>query len=98
MADQATFERDAMDQLPRLFQAALRMTRNSADAEDLLQETYLRAYRGYGGFREGTNLRAWLYRILAPGQDLRNSAWPGLTTEHGLDWVFLRNKVRIYSM
>ena len=47
-----------------LFTAAMRMTRNRADAEDLLQETFLRAYRGYGGFTEGTNLRAWLYRIL----------------------------------
>jgi RNA polymerase sigma-70 factor (ECF subfamily) len=40
------------------------MTRNPADAEDLVQETYLRAYRGFGGFREGTNLKAWLYKIL----------------------------------
>ena len=40
------------------------MTRNPADAADLVQETYLRAYRGYGNFEEGTNLRAWLYRIL----------------------------------
>lgn len=64
VADQATFERDAMEFLPGLFQAALRMTRNQASAEDLVQETYLRGYRGYGGFREGTNLRAWLYRIL----------------------------------
>lgn len=64
VADQATFERDAMEFLPGLFQAALRMTHNQASAEDLVQETYLRAYRGYGGFREGTNLRAWLYRIL----------------------------------
>lgn len=64
VADQATFERDAMEHLPGLFQAALRMTRNRADADDLVQEAYLRAYRGYGGFTEGTNLRAWLYRIL----------------------------------
>ncbi len=49
---------------PQLYSAALRMTRNQADAEDLVQETYLRAYRGFGGFTEGTNLRAWLYRIL----------------------------------
>ena len=47
-----------------LFGAAMRMTRNNADAEDLVQETFLRAYRGYGRFEEGTNLRAWLYRIL----------------------------------
>lgn len=47
-----------------LYSAALRMTRNPADAEDLVQETFLRAYRGFGGFQEGTNLKAWLYRIL----------------------------------
>jgi RNA polymerase sigma-70 factor (ECF subfamily) len=47
-----------------LYGAAIRMTRNPADAEDLLQETYLRAYRGFGGFTEGTNLKAWLFRIL----------------------------------
>ena len=47
-----------------LYSAALRMTRNPADAEDLVQETYLRAYRGFGSFQEGTNLKAWLYRIL----------------------------------
>ncbi len=40
------------------------MTRNPSDAEDLVQETYLRAYRGFGGFQEGTNLKAWLYKIL----------------------------------
>ena len=51
--------------LPSLYSAALRMTRNPADAEDLVQETYLRAFRGFGGFEEGTNLRAWMYRILA---------------------------------
>ena len=47
-----------------LYTAALRMTRNPADAEDLVQETYLKAYRGFGGFQQGTNLKAWLYRIL----------------------------------
>lgn len=47
-----------------LYAAAMRMTRNPADAEDLLQETFLRAYRGFPNFSEGTNLRAWLYRIL----------------------------------
>ncbi|MBA2336237.1 MAG: sigma-70 family RNA polymerase sigma factor, partial [Acidimicrobiia bacterium] len=49
---------------PQLYSAALRMTRNPTDAEDLVQETYLRAYRAYDTFTAGTNLRAWLYRIL----------------------------------
>jgi RNA polymerase sigma-70 factor, ECF subfamily len=64
MADQARFTELAMEHMPSLYSAALRLTRNPADAEDLVQETYLRAYRGFGGFTEGTNLRAWLYRIL----------------------------------
>ena len=64
MADQATFTDAAMEFMPGLYSAALRMTRNRADAEDLVQETYLKAYRSYGSFTEGTNLRAWLYRIL----------------------------------
>ena len=58
------FERDVLPLLPNLYGAALRLTRNPQDAEDLLQETYLRAFRGFGGFQEGTNLRAWMYRIL----------------------------------
>src|SRR5436305_6928940 len=57
-------ERDVLPLLPSLYGAALRMTRNPTDAEDLVQETYLRAYRGFAGFREGTNLKAWLYKIL----------------------------------
>lgn len=64
MADQLRFTDDAMGFLDALYSAALRMTRNSAEAEDLVQETYLKAYRGYGSFQEGTNLKAWLYRIL----------------------------------
>jgi RNA polymerase sigma-70 factor (ECF subfamily) len=64
MADQANFERDAMEYAPQLYSAALRMTRNPADAEDVVQETFLKAYRGYGSYQEGTNLKAWLYRIL----------------------------------
>ncbi len=58
------FEREVLPLLPNLYSAALRMTRNPSDAEDLVQETYLRAYRGFAGFEEGTNLRAWMYRIL----------------------------------
>ena len=64
MADQARFADAAMEYMPSLYSAALRMTRNPADAEDLVQETYLKAYRAFGGFEEGTNLKAWLYRIL----------------------------------
>ena len=64
MAEQATFAEAAMEYMPSLYSAALRMTRNPADAEDLVQETYLKAYRGYASFTEGTNLKAWLYRIL----------------------------------
>ncbi len=64
MADPSTFAEQAMAHAPQLYAAALRMTRNQADAEDLVQETYLRAYRGFAGFQEGTNLRAWLFRIL----------------------------------
>jgi RNA polymerase sigma-70 factor (ECF subfamily) len=64
MADQAAFADLAMEYMPALYSAAVHMTRNRADAEDLVQETYLRAYRGFGGFQEGTNLKAWLFRIL----------------------------------
>ena len=64
MADQAEFAELAMEHMPSLYSAALRMTRNPADAEDLVQETYLKAYRAFGSFQAGTNLKAWLYRIL----------------------------------
>jgi RNA polymerase sigma-70 factor (ECF subfamily) len=64
VADRANFERDAMGYAPQLYSAALRMTRNPSDAEDIVQETFLKAYRGYDTFKEGTNLKAWLYRIL----------------------------------
>ncbi len=64
MADQADFERDAMQYTRQLYSAAMRMTRNPSDAEDLVQETFLKAYRAYHTFQEGTNLKAWLYRIL----------------------------------
>ncbi len=58
------FERDALPLLDQLYGAALRMTRNPSDAEDLVQETYIKAFSAFRSFREGTNLKAWLYRIL----------------------------------
>src|SRR5215210_2834397 len=64
MADQAQFAELAMPYMSALYSAALRMTRNPSDAEAVVQETYLRAYRGFGGFKEGTNIKAWLYKIL----------------------------------
>ncbi|PNG92994.1 ECF RNA polymerase sigma factor SigR [Streptomyces malaysiensis] len=60
----ARFERDALAFLDQMYSAALRMTRNPADAEDLVQEMYAKAYGSFHQFREGTNLKAWLYRIL----------------------------------
>ncbi|GAQ55659.1 sigma-70 family RNA polymerase sigma factor [Streptomyces sp. LBUM 1476] len=60
----ARFERDALEFLDQMYSAALRMTRNPADAEDLVQEMYAKAYASFHQFREGTNLKAWLYRIL----------------------------------
>src|SRR3954454_12986720 len=60
----ARFERDALPFLDQLYSAAMRMTRNPADAEDLVQETYAKAYSSFHQFRPGTNLKAWLYRIL----------------------------------
>lgn len=63
--DQRTeFEQGAMQHLDALYRTALRMTRNPQDAEDLVQETYLRAYRFFDKFQPGTNLRAWLFKIM----------------------------------
>jgi RNA polymerase sigma-70 factor (ECF subfamily) len=64
MADKKSFADDAMQFAPQLLGAATRMTRNRSDAEDLVQETMLKAFKSYESFDEGTNLRAWLFRIL----------------------------------
>ncbi len=64
MADQSRFVELAMEHMSSLYSAAVRMTRNPSDAQDLVQETYLKAFRGFHTFEEGTNLKAWLYRIL----------------------------------
>jgi len=60
----ARFETEALQYLDQLYAAALRMTRNPADAEDVVQETYAKAYASFHQFTPGTNLKAWLYRIL----------------------------------
>jgi RNA polymerase sigma-70 factor (ECF subfamily) len=60
----ADFEHDAMQHLDALYRTALRMTHNAQDAEDLVQDTYLRAFRFFDKFEPGTNLRAWLFKIL----------------------------------
>src|SRR6476646_6235579 len=60
----ARFERDAMVYLDQLYSAAMRMTRNPQDAEDLVQETFAKAFAAFHQFKPGTNLKAWLYRIL----------------------------------
>ncbi|NOV99259.1 RNA polymerase sigma-70 factor (ECF subfamily) [Isoptericola chiayiensis] len=60
----ARFERDALQFVDQLYSAALRMTRNPADAEDLVQETFVKAFAAFHQYRPGTNLKAWLYRIL----------------------------------
>ncbi|MBE7189867.1 sigma-70 family RNA polymerase sigma factor [Jatrophihabitans endophyticus] len=58
------FERDALPLVDQLYAGAMRMTRNPADAEDLVQETYVKAFAAFHQFTEGTNLKAWMYRIL----------------------------------
>ena len=64
MTRQERFEAEALPHLKSLYGTAYRMTRNAHDAEDLVQETFLRAYRAFEGFTPGTNIRAWLYTIL----------------------------------
>jgi RNA polymerase sigma-70 factor, ECF subfamily len=57
------FEEQALQYMDQLYAAAMRMTRNPADAADLVQETYIKAFQAFGQFQQGTNLKAWLYRI-----------------------------------
>jgi RNA polymerase sigma-70 factor (ECF subfamily) len=58
------FEREALVHAEPLYRAALRMTKNETDAQDLVQETFLRAYKNFDRFEEGTNCKAWLFRIM----------------------------------
>ena len=62
-ATKALFEEQALQYMDQLYAAAMRMTRNPADAADLVQETFVKAYQAFGQFQQGTNLKAWLYRI-----------------------------------
>jgi len=87
MADRAAFVEEAMQYAPKLYSAALRLTRNKADAEDLVQDTYLRAWRSFGTFQEGTNLRAWLYRILTNSFINKYRAKQRRPIEDGIDNV-----------
>lgn len=64
MGAREDFTTDAMQYAPQLFATALRMTRNRADAEDLVQETFLKGWRAFESYQQGTNLRAWLFRIM----------------------------------
>jgi RNA polymerase sigma-70 factor (ECF subfamily) len=59
----ALFEEQALPYMDQLYAAAMRLTRNPADAADLVQETFVKAYQAFGQFQQGTNLKAWLYRI-----------------------------------
>lgn len=87
MADQATFVEDTEPFMRSLYSTALRLSGNRADAEDLVQETYLRAYRSYDRFQAGTNLRAWLFRILTNTQINRYRAKSRRPEEAELDDV-----------
>jgi RNA polymerase sigma-70 factor (ECF subfamily) len=84
------FADEAMPLIDQLYAAALRMTRNPADAEDLVQETYLKAYAAFSSFTQGTNLRAWLYRILTNtyinGYRRRQRQPQVRTTDEITDW------------
>lgn len=64
MANQSSFMEDVEPYLDSLYSTAMRLTKNQADAQDLVQEALLKAYRAYGSYEEGTNLKAWLFRIL----------------------------------
>lgn len=64
MGAREDFTDDAMQYAPQLFATALRMTRNRSDAEDLVQETFLKGWRAFDSYQQGTNLRAWLFRIM----------------------------------
>ena len=82
------FEPEALRHLDALYRTALRMTRSEADAEDLVQETYIRAFRFRDQFTLGTNMKAWLFRILTNtfiNTYRRRAAQPEVTDLEGID-------------
>ena len=89
----ARFERDALPFLDQLYGAAMRLTRNPADAEDLVQETFLKAFASFHQFRSGTNLKAWLFRILTNAfitNYRKAQRQPVSTTDEVEDWQMAR--------
>jgi RNA polymerase sigma-70 factor, ECF subfamily len=89
---EADFERDVLPVMGQLYPAAFRMTKNTSDAEDLVQETVAKAYAKFHQFRPGTNLRAWLHRILANTfindyRKRRREPATTLATDLGGDWT-----------
>ena len=87
MSAKEQFTADAMQYAPQLFSTALRMTRSRSDAEDLVQETYIKGWRSFHTFQEGTNLRAWLFRIMTNTYINKYNAQKRKGTEVELDDV-----------
>jgi RNA polymerase sigma-70 factor (ECF subfamily) len=87
MSAKEKFTSDAMQYAPQLFSTALRMTRNRSDAEDLVQETFIKGWRSFHTFQEGTNLRAWLFRIMTNTYINKYNAQKRKGTEVELDDV-----------
>jgi RNA polymerase sigma-70 factor (ECF subfamily) len=91
----ARFDRDVIPLIDQLYRAAMRMTGNRADAEDLVQDTMLRAHRGFGSFTDGTNITAWMHRILTNtfinGHRMRQRRPSEWLTDQPSDWRVATN-------
>ena len=95
--DRERFTALITEHLDGLFRTALRLTRNRANAEDLLQETFLRAWRSFHTFKPGTNARAWLYRILMNAHIdayRRTTREPDIVDQDDVDEFYLYSKVQ----
>jgi len=87
------FERDALGYLDQIYGAALRLTRNPADAEDVVQDTYAKAFAAFHQFKPGTNLRAWLYRIMTNtfiNNYRKSQRQPSISGDDIEDWQLYR--------